>query len=144
MGLFSQTNIAINHIVNETEAVYHEAATKFGISDSVFLILYAICTVGDSCLLSDIVKLSSASKQTINSALRKMERENWIYLEQHDGRKKRLHLTENGKELAERTVKRQIQMENEIFEKWTKEEQELYIMLGQRYLNALKKKVAEL
>jgi DNA-binding MarR family transcriptional regulator len=77
-----------NYLSGEIEAVYHEAALKFSLSDSAMLVLYAICNNGESCLLSDIIHLSGASKQTINSALRKLEAEGIVRLEAVNGKKK--------------------------------------------------------
>lgn len=133
-----------NYLANEIDAVYHEAALKLGLSDSAMLILYTICNNGAECLLSDITKLSGISKQTINSALRKLESEEIVYLEIFSGKKKRICLTEKGKLLVENTVLQIIKIENDIFDSWTKEERRSYIALTERYLSSLKNKIKEL
>lgn len=133
-----------NHLTSEIDAVYHEAALKLGLSDSAMLILYTICNYGDNCMLSDICHLSGTSKQTINSALRKLETEGLIYLENINGRKKSVHLTEKGKTVAEHTVVRLIRMENEVFDSWTETERTLYLDLTQRFLNEMKEKLSQL
>lgn len=83
-----------NYLSNEIDAVYHDAALKFGLSDSALLILYTICSNGNDCLLSDITHLSGVSKQTINSAVHKLEQEEIVYLEAFRGRKKKICLTQ--------------------------------------------------
>ena len=93
-----------NHLVSETDAAYHEAALKMGMSDSIMQIMYILCDKGGDCPLGEICRLSGISKQTINSALRKLEEEGIVYLEGMDGKKKRACLTEEGKRTAERTV----------------------------------------
>lgn len=133
-----------NHLTSEIDAVYHEAALKLGLSDSAMLILYTICNYGDSCMVSDICHLSGTSKQTINSALRKLETEGLIYLENINGRKKSVHLTEKGKNAAEHTVARLIGMENEVFNSWTETERKMYLDLTQRFLNEMKEKLSQL
>lgn len=133
-----------NHLISEIDAVYHEAALKLGLSDSAMLILYTVCNYGDSCMLSDICHLSGASKQTINSALRRLETDGLIYLENINGRKKSVHLTEKGKTAAEHTVVRIIRMENEVFDAWTETERTLYLDLTQRFLNEMKEKLSQL
>ena len=50
-----------NYLTNEIDAAYHEAARKLHLSDSALIILYTICNYGDSCLLSDIHRLSGIS-----------------------------------------------------------------------------------
>ena len=79
-----------NYLTTEIDAAYHEAALKLGLSDSALLILYTICNCGEACLLHDITRLSGISKQTVNSALRKLEDEGVVYLESFSGRKKKV------------------------------------------------------
>lgn len=134
-----------NYLSSELDAAYHDAAVKMGLSDSAMLVLYAICgDGGDSCLLSDIPRLSGVSKQTINSALRKLETEGVVYLEVPGGRRKRVRLTEAGKALAGRTVLPMIEIENQIFDGWPREERELYLDLTLRYLTEFKEKTKDL
>lgn len=141
-GFLSEEMKRFNHLNGEIEAVYHEISLRLGLSDSASKILYTICNEGDSCLLNDICKLSGLSKQTINSALRKLEADGILYLKQADGRKKRVCLTEQGKCLAEKTAMRIIEAENEIFAGWTAEERKTYLALTQKYLVGIKEKVS--
>ena len=62
-----------NYLFGETDALYHELALKLGLSDSAMKILYVICDTGEPCLLREICRRSGLSKQTLNSALRKLE-----------------------------------------------------------------------
>ncbi len=131
-----------NLLVSEIDNAYHDAALKLGMSDSTMLVLYTLCSCGGECMLGDIT--SGASKQTINSALRKLESEGIVYLEAFEGRKKKVYLTENGRQFAKDTVLRVIETENEIFASWSDEEKSIYIDLTQRYLADFKEKVKEL
>ena len=140
MEQISSTVARINHLFSEINAAYHEFAVKKGLTDSESMILYTICYFGESCLLSDIINLSGINKQTINSALRKMEKNGHIISKDYNGRKKTVHLTESGKALAEQTVVKMIQIENEIYQGWTQEEQEMLVSLTQRYLEEFKSK----
>ena len=130
-----------NHLTGEIEALYHQAALKLGFSDSAMQILYTICNVGDRCLLSDICKLSGTSKQTINSAVRVLEKDGIVYLEALDGKKKVICLTERGKATVEATIARLIAIENQIFASWTELEREEYLRLTKAYMIAFKEKV---
>ena len=108
------------------------------------LILYTICNNGQECLLQDIIRLSGASKQTVNSALRKLEQEGIVYLEVFSGRRKKVCLTRKGKRRVKDTVLRIIEIENEIFDSWTKAEQDTYLTLTQQYLSAFREKIKEM
>lgn len=133
-----------NYLNGEINSVYHEAAWKLRLSDSVMMILYTICNSDGECLLSEMVRQSGMNKQTVNSALRKLEREEIVFLKAYDGRKKLVCLTEKGKLLTKNTVARIIQFENEIFTSWTAEQRKLYIELTQKYLTAFQEKVRSL
>ncbi len=95
----------LNYLTSELDRVYHEAALKFGLSDSAFQILYALCNRGGSCPLHDICSLFGASKQTINSALKQLEHSGHICLTDGPGRKKYLRLTRQGRALSDRAIR---------------------------------------
>ena len=135
-----------NHLAGEIDATYHEISVKLGLSDSAMSILYTICDNdnGDCCLLHEIRRRSGLCKQTLNSALRKLEAEGIVYLEQANPRNKNVCLTERGKLLAKRTAIQVIEMENAIFASWSETEMEKYLELTERYLLALKEKMKHL
>lgn len=87
----------INCLTEEVDSLYHQAALKLGVSDSVMFVLYMLHIGGEKCLLYDIYKLSGISKQTINSAIRKLENDGIVYLEKHNGKSKIVCVTEKGK-----------------------------------------------
>ena len=143
MGFYMNEQIKrFNLLMSEIDTAYHEAALKLGMSDSTMLVLYTLCSYGGECMLGDIT--SGASKQTVNSALRKLESEGIVYLEAFEGRKKKVYLTEKGRLFAKDTAFRVIEIENEIFALWSDEEKSIYIDLTQRYLADFKEKVKEL
>ena len=90
----------INYLTAEIDALYHQASLKLGLSDSAMRTLYTIYdqgSKGEECLLSDIYKQSGIQKQTVNSAIRRLESEGICYLAPNDGRGKKVCLTEKGK-----------------------------------------------
>jgi len=133
-----------NYLSAETAAAYHEVAVKLGLSDSVMMVLYIIYDRGGVCLLGEIPRLSGIPKQTVNSALRKMESDGILRMEAVDGKKKKVHLTEAGMTLAEGTVLRLMALEDAVFAGWSQEEQKTYLALTQRYLEEFREKTKEL
>lgn len=132
-----------NHLISEIEATYHEISWKLKLSDSAIQILYTICNNGQDCLLQDICFHTGLSKQTINSAVRKLEAEQVVYLEPVGSKSKKVCLTESGKRLADQTAGRIIQAENEIFASWAPEDVQKYLDLTEAYLLALRRKASE-
>lgn len=127
------------YLAGEINALYHEAAVKMGISDSVQNILYVICEKEGRCLQSEISKLTGISRQTINSAIRKLEKEEIVYIKQGKGRNTIICLTDKGEKVAEEKIFPLYEIENKIWNEWTPEEQQQYLALTKKYRDGLKK-----
>lgn len=136
----SQDLRRFNYLFGETGMVYHEINRKLGLSDSTSSVLYALVEEGGRRLLRDICRCSGLSKQTANSAIRKLEQDGVLYLEPADGKNKMVCLTESGKELAERTAGRILAVEDEIFAAWPREDVQQYFALSAAFLVDLQKK----
>lgn len=134
----------LNHLFAQIDAIYHEAALHMGLSDSAMMVLYTLCIEEGSCPIGEIINQSNISKQTLNSALRTLEKEGLIRLETDHGRRKRACLTEEGNARCKETVVHLIEIENRIFDAWTGEEREAYLSLTQKYRDMLKTGVEEM
>ncbi len=133
------TSEQYTYLAGEINALYHEAAVKMGLSDSVQNILYVLCDQGSRCSQSEIGRLTGISRQTINSAIRKLERDGIVYLEQGRGRNTIVCLTEQGKAFAAQRVVPLLEAEQKIWNEWTPEEQREYLRLTQKYRDGLKR-----
>ena len=127
------------YLAGEINALYHEAAVKMGISDSVQNILYVLSEKDGKCLQSEISKLTGISRQTINSAIRKLEKKELVYLEQGKGRNTILCLTEKGEKFSLEKMHPLREIERKIWNEWTPEEQQQYLTLTKKYRDGLKK-----
>ncbi len=96
------------------------------------------------CLLSLNYKQSGISRQTVNSALRKLEAERIVYLERREGRSKAVRLTNAGHELVERTVERLCQAEIRTLGTFADLEIDEHIRLTQKYLTSFREQVKNL
>lgn len=131
-------------MTNDMDMLYHQVARKLCVSDSVLCVLYMIYDKGDGCLLYDICNESGISKQTINSALRKLENEEILYLEQDTGKRKRVHLTQKGKQYMEQTAGRLYEAECTVLSDWTEEELETYLRLTKKYIDSFRMQVEKM
>ena len=57
-----------NHLLQETDAVYHEMAQHWGLPDSVMGVLSTLCDAGGRFSGREACRLGVMSKQTVNSA----------------------------------------------------------------------------
>ena len=112
-----------NRLYKEMDDLYHDIALKLGLSDSALTIFYAICELGDGCLQKDICGQSFCSKQTINSSIRKLEREGTVYLRRGKGR-----------EFVENRIRPAMGMEVQAFLELTPGERSELLRLTGKYL----------
>lgn len=133
-----------NQLYREIDEMYHDIAVKIELSDSAFNIFYTIYDVGDGCLQKDICNITSISKQTINSAVRKLEREGYLALKKGKGRDMHIFLTDKGRELVDKKILPVIHMENHVFQEMSEEESRELLRLTRKYKELLLKKSKEL
>lgn len=134
----------INYLTSEMDALYHQASFKIGLADSAMRVLYALHDNGQSCLLSQIYKQSGISKQTVHSAVRKLEEEGLVYLEPHRGKAKMVCLTQQGKQYVSDTVARLYEAEIRAFASWSEEEIDAHVRLMEKYLECFRAQVRQL
>lgn len=133
-----------NYLMSEIDGLYHEAAFKAGLSDSVQQILYVVYSENYRCLQSEIYKQSGVSRQTINSAVRRLEQDGIVRLEKGIGRNTIVYLTDEGIRFAKEKIEPLYRIEQEIFAEWSLEEMALYLSLIERYRDGLKEKLTQL
>ena len=109
-----------------------------------------LLTCSGKCDISEICRISGLRKQTLNSTLRKMEENGLITLEKKDSKNKTVLLTDKGKNEAERTAGKLMEIENYVLGGFTAEEIQNYLSLSERFLehfrelvNALPERTAE-
>lgn len=133
-----------NEIMGRIDNSYHEAALKMNLSDSEMSLLYVLNSNPEGCNQSVLYKESGLTKSTANTALKKMERNQFIVIEPGQGRNTWVSVTQSGRDLINRTVQRLIVIENEIYESWTEQEQEMFMRLTRDFSDKFARKVREL
>lgn len=131
-----------NSIIKENEEIYHKIARKFGLSDCAFWILYMMCEEEGTLTQTGICDVLYQPKQTVNSALKKLENDGYIELETMAGRRsKQINFTEKGSKFVDETVGKVITNEQKALLSLTLEEQEMFIGLFHKYTNLLKNNI---
>lgn len=131
-------------LYKEMNDLYHESAVAMGLSDSASLVLYTLCELGDGCLQKDICERCYQSKQTIHSAVRKLEREGLLTLTPGKGRDMHLSLTPAGRALAEKTVYPLAEAEYQAMEALSPADQASLLRLTQAYVSALRRELGRI
>lgn len=131
----------VNGMIN---SAFHLASSKLGLNDSEMSIFYVINRCGEGCNQCELYKQTGQRRSTINSAIRKMEKEGLLYLEPGDGRNTRVFLTEEGRRRSHETVGRLLRIEEGIVETWDEGEQTQFVALTTRFFTQLREEVEKL
>lgn len=130
---------AYNRAYKRSNGVYHRLAKRFGIPDTALWVLYALRESEAPLTQTEMCGILALSKQTVNSALKKLEEDGCLRLESwpEDRRSKRLYLTEKGGALAEASAGAVWDLEARAFLHLTEEERRELIRLEEKYVDAL-------
>lgn len=135
-GLLEQ----LNRQFNECNALYHDLAVHYGISDTVFWILYALQDSSEPQTQNRLCMVWNLPKQTLNSAVASMVKQGLLELEpapsRHSG--KLLHLTPAGRALADKVIQPVCCAEQAALEHMGTPEAERYVRLDREHLNAIR------
>lgn len=135
--------IAFNRIYKEMDIMYHRYAKKFGLSDVAFWILYSMEENEKLFTQRELCREWSFPPQTVNSALKDLEKKNIILLEPVPGNKKNkwIKLTEEGKAMVEEVILPLMRIEEESFMDLTDAERDIMLTATQKYLFVLCEKI---
>lgn len=92
-----------NSLYKEWGEIYHKISAKLGLSDSEFLIFYALVELNLD-RQKDIADYFYISKQTINSSVKKLVNTGMIELKAAKGRDMQIIFTETGKNFAQEKI----------------------------------------
>lgn len=142
----SKDNLAIfNTLWKEQNEIYRKASKRFGMSESVFWILYSLLEAGGTMGQREINAAICMPKQTTNTALKKLEIEGMITMTESSSRRcKDVSLTEKGQNAAELTAGRVITAEHTALGKLSEDEQKQFLETFRRYNKILNKTIGEI
>lgn len=130
----------------EVDDVYHMLALKFGLSDSTMWILCTMREAKRELTQSEIAQEMSMSRQTVNSAIKNLEKQGYLRLEAVSGdrRNKILSFTEEGEAFVKKTVDRMLSLEHQIFANLEVEEQEQLTRILRKYIRYMKEEAEKI
>ncbi|MCI8331309.1 MAG: winged helix DNA-binding protein [Clostridiales bacterium] len=130
--------LAYNSLLKELDDIYRHAAKNTGLSECTLWILYTLRVEPTPSTQSEIGRFLCQPKQTVNSALKKMEKEGLIeFFYANDRKNKRIRLTDAGKALAAQTADKVIRAEYAALCGLSEQEQAAFIRLFQQYIRLL-------
>lgn len=141
---FSRFIREFNEADKEMNIIYHRLARHYRLSDSVFWVLYLLGEARGPMTQTKLCSALFLSKQTVNSALKKLESEGYITLTPAGAHTKNISLTKSGTKLCEQTVDKVIEAECAALGNMTDEESENMTALMKLYSVLLKNQTAKI
>ena len=134
-----------NEIIKENDEIYRHLAKGFHMPECTFWILYTLRTAQAPMAQSELCRMLYEPKQTVNSALKKLEAEGFLSLAVgNDRRSKTITLTDKGETLSDQTVDLVISAEKHALLSLEETEQDIFLQLFHKYTDSLKQQIEEL
>lgn len=113
----------------EQDAIYHNAAVRYGLSDTAMWVLYFVSDFPEGCTQQSLCRQSFFAKQTVNTAIGKLIKNGFIELIPIPGTRnqKTVRLTPAGRELAKHTTDDLRQAEQKAYGRLTEDQLKLYL-----------------
>ena len=132
----------LNVMLCEIDSLYQALLAAKNISDSEFVVMIAILSLGEGCLQKDIAETSYMSKKTINSTIKKLEKEGYIKLKAGKYPNMHIYLTPQGNEHIKNNVLPIIDVEERVLNSMSEDEFERLINGSAKYIAIFKNQVA--
>lgn len=135
-----------NQLYKRMDDIYYRTARRLDMSEAELWIMYILREHDELLTQSDICGITYESKQTVNSALKKMEINGFIELIKNEDnmKKKFIHLTEKGLELAEKTADKILAAEENSIRAMGRDEMETLLRLYEKYIGILDKEMNDI
>lgn len=133
-------------ITNEMDTFFTQLAIQSGLSASAHWTLYFIRQSQNGCTQKSICKQWSMSKQTVNSALKVLDKKGLITLQTSvdDRRSKQIYLTPEGEAFAKKHLDVIFAAEEKTFVELSESSRTALIQGSKDYLNALRKNLTDI
>lgn len=131
----------LNSMLCEIDNLYQSLLQDKGLSDSEYVVMFAILELGEGCLQKDIADNSYINKKTINSTIKKLERKELIILKAGKYPNMHIYLTEKGEEYIKKNVVPIINVENKVLEQFPDKEFSSLVRSYSKYINVFRNEV---
>lgn len=139
----NRQSLSINQFYSEIDEIYHQYAKKHNLSDTAFWLLYALYDEDNIFTQSELCSDWHWTPQTVNSALKNLEKLGYITLSPIAGKQKnkQILLTDLGKETAQRVIAPLMQAEQDVISSFTQKELTSFFKLNRKYIDCLWKEL---
>lgn len=125
----------INRMLSELSNIYENLLLAGNVSEGVFIVLSSILDLGEGCLQKEIAETSYINKKTVNSAIKKLQKEEFIELKAGKYPNMHIYLTEKGKEYIREKIIPIIEIENRVLAEMPSNDFERLVESYKKYID---------
>lgn len=135
---------SFDRLYRKTDRLYYEMARGCGIPEAAYWLMYAIFSQGGQMPVKGISEACGYSKQTVSSALRKLEEQGLVQTAFCEGSRKakQVTFTEKGERLVQEQIVPANKAERRAFKALTQAEQAELLRLIEKYVEQVEKEIA--
>lgn len=143
---YSDPLATFNQLYKEMDEIYHQYARDHGMSDTAMWLLYSLCLSDTPYTQREICSEWHYPPQTLNSALKTLERQGLIALESVPGNQKNklVELTEQGNSVVQQMIAPLVAAERQSFMELQESEKEALLSLTQKYVDLLQSNIRKI
>ncbi len=106
----------INGMLSEISSIYEKLLSSKNVPEGVFIVMSSILDLGEGCLQKEISEISYLNKKTVNSTIKKLQKEDFIKLQAGKYPNMHIYLTDKGKEYMRENIIPIIEVESKALE----------------------------
>lgn len=135
--------VAFNRAHKRMNVLYHNYAKAVGISDAAFWLMYSLYEKGGPCTQTELCQIWFFTPQTINSALKSLEKQGLITLDfvPNSRKNKQFFFTEDGKQLVKEKIIPLVQAEEQSFLRLDEQERNALLTITQKHIGILEEEI---
>ena len=106
----------INGMLSEISSIYDKLLSSKNVPEGVFIVMSSLLDLGEGCLQKEISEMSYLNKKTVNSTIKKLQKDEYIELKAGKYPNMHIYLTPKGREYMQNNIIPIIQVESKALE----------------------------
>ncbi len=131
----------INGMLSEISSIYEKLLSSKNVPEGVFIVMSSILDLGEGCLQKEISEISYLNKKTVNSTIKKLQKEEFIELKAGKYPNMHIYLTQKGKDYMIQNIIPIIEVESKALELMPASEFDTLVESYRKYIDNFREHV---
>lgn len=133
----------INSMLGDISNIYQKLLMVKNIPESVYIIFSSILEFGEGCLQKDIAERSSINKKTVNTTIKKLQKDEFIVLKAGKYPNMHIYLTKKGREYIQANIIPIIEVKRDVLNSMSDKEFEVLVDSYMKYIDNFRERAEE-